>query len=247
MKALVRLSSISLLFLALGVASVPFSTISLAQNTSATTSSALSPATIKALQEALNKQGIAVKTDGVLSEETRAAIKKYQSQHHLPVTGEADKATLDKLGVATTGATPASTTASSQTAATEGAGPSTQDQAQSSPGASGTGPGMMSGPMMQQGMMQGMMQTMQGMMGMMQGQMQPGTMPQQGQMQPGSMPGRMGRPQEQGTLDNRTATNCPMMSGSGQMTAPAMMQMMQGMMQMMQMMQNQMQQPSQKS
>ena len=60
----------------------------------------LSSATIKALQEALNKQGIAVKTDGMLDTETREAVKKYQSQHHLPVTGEPDKATLDKLGVA---------------------------------------------------------------------------------------------------------------------------------------------------
>lgn len=60
----------------------------------------LSQATVKALQEALTKQGIAVKTDGVMSEETRAALKLYQTQHHLPVTGEADKATLDKLGVA---------------------------------------------------------------------------------------------------------------------------------------------------
>lgn len=62
--------------------------------------SQLSPATVKALQEALNKQGISVKTDGVLDDATREAVKKYQSQHHLPVTGEPDKATLDKLGVA---------------------------------------------------------------------------------------------------------------------------------------------------
>src|SRR3546814_11571865 len=41
-----------------------------------------------------------VTADGVLDEETRAAIRKYQSQHHLPVTGEPDQATLDKLGVA---------------------------------------------------------------------------------------------------------------------------------------------------
>jgi len=60
---------------------------------------ALTEATIKSLQEALNKQGIVVKVDGVLNDETRAAIRKYQSQHHLPVTGEPDKATLDKLGV----------------------------------------------------------------------------------------------------------------------------------------------------
>src|SRR3990172_2916915 len=65
----------------------------------ATTATALSESTVKALQEALIKQGIAVKADGVLSDETRNAIRKYQSQHHLPVTGEPDKATLDKLGV----------------------------------------------------------------------------------------------------------------------------------------------------
>ena len=65
----------------------------------AATSAALTEPTIKVLQEALNKQGIAVKVDGVLNDETRAAIRKYQSQHHLPVTGEPDKATLDKLGV----------------------------------------------------------------------------------------------------------------------------------------------------
>ena len=65
----------------------------------ASTAVALSEATIKALQGALNKQGIAVKADGVLNDETRAAIKRYQSLHHLPVTGEPDKATLNKLGV----------------------------------------------------------------------------------------------------------------------------------------------------
>ena len=36
----------------------------------------------------------------MLDDATREAVKKYQSQHHLPVTGEPDKATLDKLGVA---------------------------------------------------------------------------------------------------------------------------------------------------
>lgn len=65
----------------------------------AATSAPLSEITVKALQEALNKQGIPVKPDGILNDETRAGIRKYQSQHHLPVTGEPDKATLDKLGV----------------------------------------------------------------------------------------------------------------------------------------------------
>ena len=89
----------------------------------------LSEATVKALQEALNKQGIAVKADGILNDETRAAIRKYQSQHHLPVTGEPDKATLDKLGVAAakSGEAPAA--------------PTVPGQAQTGPG-----PGMMMGP-----------------------------------------------------------------------------------------------------
>lgn len=87
--------------LAVGVILTAVSPIAFAQTTPPTlvTSAALSEATIKALQEALTKQGIAVKIDGVLTDETRAAIRKYQSQHHLPVTGEPDKATLDKLGV----------------------------------------------------------------------------------------------------------------------------------------------------
>ena len=68
----------------------------------AATAAALSELTIRALQEALAKQGITVKVDGVLSDETRAAIRQYQTQHHIPVTGEPDKATLDKLGVART-------------------------------------------------------------------------------------------------------------------------------------------------
>ena len=105
----------------------------------------LSGATIRALQEALNKQGIAVKTDGVLGEETRAAIKQYQSQHHLPVTGEPDKATLDKLGVA----------------ARQGAAPGGMGQGMMGPGGMMPMMGMMGPGMMGQGGMMPMM----GMMG----------------------------------------------------------------------------------
>ncbi len=97
-------------------------------------STPLGGATVKALQEALNKQGIAVKTDGVLDEETRAAIRTYQSQHHLPVTGEPDKATLDKLGVV-------ARQGSAAPAAPAAAGQATMGQ------------GMMGGGMMGQGAM----------------------------------------------------------------------------------------------
>ena len=138
-------------------------------------SAALSESTVKALQDALNKQGIAVKADGVLNDETRAAIRKYQSQHHLSVTGDADSATLNKLGVVIG----------------QNAGPapvqSAQAQAQPQPGQMPGG--MMMNCSMMQGHMQEMMQMMQrmhGMMQMMQGQMQPGQM-QPGQMPPGPM------------------------------------------------------------
>lgn len=128
---------------------------------------ALPEATIRALQEALNKQGIAVKADGVLNDETRAAIRKYQSVHHLSVTGEPDQATLNKLGVVVAqGAAPTQPT------------PPTTGQGQMQGGM------MMNCPMMQ-GQMQEMMKMMMGMMKMMQamqGQMQPD------QMQPGQMP-----------------------------------------------------------
>jgi peptidoglycan hydrolase-like protein with peptidoglycan-binding domain len=65
----------------------------------ATVTSAVPATTITALQQALNGQGIAVKVDGVLGEDTRAAIRSYQTQHHLPVTGEPDAATIEKLGI----------------------------------------------------------------------------------------------------------------------------------------------------
>lgn len=235
-KSLKKLRPAALLLAALLVVSMSPTSGAYAQgaSTSTPTSATLSEATIKALQEALNKQGLTVKTDGVLNDETRNALKSFQSKHHLPVTGEADKATLDKLGVVAQLGTAAGS-------------PSTVGQAASPSTPSPQGPrGMMSGPMMQpgqgsdgmmsgpmmQGMMQGMMQTMQGMMGMMHGQMQPG---QSKQMQPGIMQRGPMHGLQEGKM------NCPMMSGSDQASEPAMMQVMQGMMQMMQMMHNQMQ------
>jgi hypothetical protein len=161
------------------------------------TSAALSQSTIKALQEALSKQGIAVKADGVLDDETRAAIKTYQTQHHLPVTGEPDKATLDKLGVASTqtatsarGQSAPPPDAHGQPGQTQGGMMMNCPTMQSGQAAQG---GMANCPMMpsqaqpgsagQQGQTQGMGQGMgPGMMhGMGPGQMQPGP------MQPGNM------------------------------------------------------------
>ena len=56
-------------------------------------------AKVKAVQEALDKAGMKLKADGIMGPKTRAAIKKYQKENGLKVTGKADKATMEKLGV----------------------------------------------------------------------------------------------------------------------------------------------------
>ena len=190
-----------------------------AQTTSNPTTPAAAPSqpVIKALQEALNKQGLTVETNGVFDDATRDALRRFQAQHHLSVTGEADKATLGKLGVTDQSAPSTSTIGQASTT-----GPMSSSQMPAlQPGAGMSG--MMSGPMMQ-----GMMQTMHGMMGMMEGQ-------QPGQMRPGQM-----RSAPMQSPSEATTSGCPMMSDS-QMSMPAMRQMMQGMMQMMRAMQKQMQ------
>lgn len=147
----------------------------------------LPQSTVRALQQALNAQGIAAPVDGVLGDATRAAIRTYQSQHHLPVTGEPDAATLGKLGVAVQGdALPAD--------------PQTPGQAMGGQGMMGAS-GMMTPEMMQ--MMQRMMAQRgmgQGMMGGMAGQGMPEGGMGQGMMGHGQMPmagGMMGCPMMQ--------------------------------------------------
>ena len=54
---------------------------------------------IKAIQEALNKNGAKLKADGFMGKITRAALKKFQSEHKLKATGTADKETIKALGV----------------------------------------------------------------------------------------------------------------------------------------------------
>lgn len=149
-----------------------------AQPTSAPSSPALSEATIRSLQEALGKQGFPVTINGVLNDETRAAIRKYQSAHHLSVTGEADKATLDKLGVRVSGAAGQPTTTAQTVPET------VTPQSPMQPGQMMQGGMMMNCPMMQ-GQMEEMMKMMKGMMTMMaMMQKMMGPMP----MQPGQMP-----------------------------------------------------------
>lgn len=175
------------------LATVGPNSTALAQTAAPSEAGPLPATTVKALQEALNKQGIAVKADGVFGDDTRAAIRQYQSQHHLPVTGEPDKATLNKLGVAgqrsdlPTGSPAAGVAMPGQAM---GAGPGGQGMM-----------GMMTPQMMQ--MMQRMMGQggMPGMMGGMQGEGMP-----EGSM--GS--GMMGRMPMAGGM-----TMCPMMQMMG--------------------------------
>jgi hypothetical protein len=178
-RKLLQLVCATLLLGGLALISVPSG--GLAQTPSASSASInLNEATIKALQQALNSQGIPITATGVLNDETRAAVRKYQTQHHLPVTGDPDKATLDKLGVRMSAAPAEQTTAQAASPSAAGATP---------PQAGGM---MMNCPMMSD-QMAAMMQMMQNMMQMMQGQMQTGQMPG-GSMQPGQMtPGGMSR------------------------------------------------------
>jgi hypothetical protein len=120
---------------------------------------AVTEATVKALQEALIKQGITVATDGKLNDATRDAIRKYQSQHHLPVTGEPDQATLNKLGVVDQKAD-SSTTSENLAQGPKG---DAKVQAQTQ---------MMQGNMMNCQMMQGQMDMMQSRMQQMTGMME---------------------------------------------------------------------------
>ena len=56
-------------------------------------------ANVKAMQEALNKSGAKLKVDGFMGKDTRAALKKFQTEHKLKDTGTGDKETLKALGI----------------------------------------------------------------------------------------------------------------------------------------------------
>lgn len=54
---------------------------------------------VKAIQDALVKSGAKLKVDGLMGKETRAALKKFQSDHGIKSTGTADKDTLKALKI----------------------------------------------------------------------------------------------------------------------------------------------------
>lgn len=97
-------ASLAMLFLA--TTAIPISAVAQTP-TPAPTEKAATPnhkhaaasAHVKAIQEALNKSGDKLKVDGLMGKSTRAALKKFQSEHKLKATGTANKATLKALGV----------------------------------------------------------------------------------------------------------------------------------------------------
>ena len=54
---------------------------------------------VAAVQTALNSNGAQLDVDGHMGPKTVAALKAFQKQHHLKVTGKLDRATAKALGV----------------------------------------------------------------------------------------------------------------------------------------------------
>jgi peptidoglycan hydrolase-like protein with peptidoglycan-binding domain len=72
------------------------------------TTAKLSDTTIRRAQEALEKAGYEIGTpDGQLGPRTLAVIKRFQTDHFLPVTGQLDQTTLGVLGLSSANSTPA--------------------------------------------------------------------------------------------------------------------------------------------
>jgi peptidoglycan hydrolase-like protein with peptidoglycan-binding domain len=53
---------------------------------------------IQNVQTALNSNGANLTVDGHMGPKTAAALRAYQKQHNLKVTGQPDQATLTALG-----------------------------------------------------------------------------------------------------------------------------------------------------
>ena len=54
---------------------------------------------IESVQTALNSHGAKLTVDGRMGPKTEAALRAFQHQHHLKVTGRPDHATVQALGV----------------------------------------------------------------------------------------------------------------------------------------------------
>lgn len=60
---------------------------------------AMSPRRVEEIQAALQGAGVKVDTDGIWGPKTTAAVKAFQKDHNLKVTGHLDRATMAKLNV----------------------------------------------------------------------------------------------------------------------------------------------------
>lgn len=70
----------------------------------------VSATTVKAVQQQLQQKGLYHgKVNGVMNSKTQAAIRQYQQQNNLNVTGTLDQQTLNSLGVSPTGTAPGPT------------------------------------------------------------------------------------------------------------------------------------------
>jgi photosystem II stability/assembly factor-like uncharacterized protein len=79
-----------------------------APRTGQQSSAKLSETSIRRAQEALEKAGYEIGTpDGQLGPRTVAVLKRFQTDHFLPVTGELDQTTLGVLGLANASSVPA--------------------------------------------------------------------------------------------------------------------------------------------
>jgi peptidoglycan hydrolase-like protein with peptidoglycan-binding domain len=70
-----------------------------ANNMSSNAANPMSQQDVMALQQALKGKGENVKSDGVWGPSTQSALKHYQQQNGLPVSGQLDQATRSKLNL----------------------------------------------------------------------------------------------------------------------------------------------------
>jgi peptidoglycan hydrolase-like protein with peptidoglycan-binding domain len=60
---------------------------------------AMSAPRVDVVQRALNANGAHLTVDGRVGPKTEAALRNFQRQHNLPVTGRPDSATITALGI----------------------------------------------------------------------------------------------------------------------------------------------------
>lgn len=106
---------------------------------------------IKKAQEALKAQGLNPGTEGVMDAQTQQALRQFQQQNDLPVTGVLDEKTAEKLGVNLGAAGAPSSSGPSgygtgSSSSPSSSGPGSYGSGSSSSPSSGSGTGSSSSP-----------------------------------------------------------------------------------------------------